>query len=52
MQEENDEVAEEALGLTLVRAMIAVARADARLDAQESQAIFQKIPSLELDSES
>jgi uncharacterized membrane protein YebE (DUF533 family) len=32
--------------------MIAVARADGRLDAQESQAIFQKIESLGLDSES
>jgi hypothetical protein len=40
------------LGLTLVRAMIAVARADGRLDAQESQTIFQKIQSLGLDSES
>jgi uncharacterized membrane protein YebE (DUF533 family) len=32
--------------------MIAVAGADGRLDAQESQAIFQKIQSLGLDSES
>lgn len=52
MPEENDHAANEALGLTLVRAMIAVARADGRLDAQESQAIFQKIESLEMDSES
>lgn len=48
---DNDQVATDALGLVLVRAMIAAARADGRLDAQESQAIFQKIQSLELDSE-
>lgn len=52
MPEESDDVAIEALGLILVRAMIAVARADGRLDAQESQSIFQKIQSLELDSNS
>lgn len=52
MPGESDDVANEALGLTLVRAMIAAARADGRLDAQESQSIFQKIQSLELDSES
>lgn len=44
----NDPVAREALGLTLVRAMIAASRADGRLDAQESQAIFQRIESLDL----
>ena len=48
----NDQAATDALGLLLVRAMIAVARADGRLDAQESQAIFQRIESLGLDSES
>ncbi len=52
MPERSDYAANEALGLTLVRAMIAVSRADGRLDAQESQAIFQKIESLGLDSES
>lgn len=52
MPEESDQAANEALGLTLVRAMIAVARADGRLDAQESQAIFQRIETLGLDSES
>ncbi|MEA3467733.1 MAG: tellurite resistance TerB family protein [Thermodesulfobacteriota bacterium] len=52
MPRENDEAANEALGLTLVRAMIAVARADGRLDPQESQSIFEKIESLGLDSES
>ena len=40
---------QEALGLILVRAMIAAARADGRLDAQESQTIFQRIESLGLE---
>lgn len=52
MPKENDYAANEALGLTLVRAMIAAARSDGRLDAQESQAIFQRIESLGLDRES
>ncbi len=52
LPEESDQAANDALGLILVRAMIAVARADGRLDAQESQAIFQKIEELGLDSES
>lgn len=49
---ESDTAGQEALGLTLVRAMIAAARSDGRLDAQESQAIFQRIESLGLDPES
>jgi len=48
---QNDSAAQEALGLILVRAMIAASRADGRLDAQESQAIFQRIESLGLDPE-
>jgi len=48
----DDQAANDTLGLILVRAMIAVARADGRLDAQESQAIFQKIESLGLDNAS
>jgi uncharacterized membrane protein YebE (DUF533 family) len=48
----DDQAANDALGLILVRSMIAVARADGRLDAQESQAVFQKIESLGLDSAS
>jgi len=51
MPAKTDTAAREALGLTLVRAMIAAARADGQLDAQESQAIFQRIQSLELDAE-
>ena len=52
MPAEDDSVGQDALGLTLVRAMIAAARSDGRLDAQESQAIFQRIESLGLDYES
>ncbi|WP_035478480.1 tellurite resistance TerB family protein [Aliagarivorans taiwanensis] len=47
----NDIAAQEALGLTLIRAMIAAARSDGRLDAQESQAIFQRIEALGLDAD-
>jgi uncharacterized membrane protein YebE (DUF533 family) len=46
-----DAAAQEHLGLILVRAMIAAARSDGRLDPQESQAIFQRIESLGLDAE-
>lgn len=37
----DDQSATDALGLTLVRAMIAAARSDRRLDAQESQVAVQ-----------
>ena len=47
----SDLAGREALGLILVRAMIAAARADSRLDAQESQVIFQRIESLGMDPE-
>ncbi len=46
---QDDTAGQEALGLTLVRSMIAAARSDGRLDAKESQAIFQRIESLGLD---
>jgi uncharacterized membrane protein YebE (DUF533 family) len=49
MPAKNNLAGQEALGLILVRAMIAAARADGRLDAQESQTIFQRIESLGLD---
>ncbi|MGD8992906.1 MAG: tellurite resistance TerB family protein [Desulfobacterales bacterium] len=48
----DDTAGQESLGLTLVRAMIAAARSDGRLDARESQAIYQRIESLGLDPES
>ncbi len=47
----DDTAGQEKLALTLVRAMIAAARSDGRLDAQESQAIFQRIESLGLAPE-
>lgn len=46
-----DRSARQQLGLTLVRAMIAAARCDGLLDAQESQAIFQRIHSLDIAPE-
>jgi len=49
MPPKSDAAGRDALGMILVRAMIAAARADGRLDAQESQAIFQRIESLGLD---
>lgn len=51
MPAENDMAAQEQLGLTLVRAMIAAARSDGTLDAKESQAIFQRIQTLEMDQQ-
>lgn len=48
---ETDATARESLGLALVRAMIAAARADGKFDAKESQAIFQRIQSADLDPE-
>ena len=51
MLAKNDPAGQKALGLTLVRAMIAAARADGRLDAKESRTIYQRIESLGLDPE-
>ena len=51
MPAKNDAAGQETLGLTLVRAMIAAARADGRLDAKESRTIFQRIESMGLDPE-
>ena len=48
MPAENYMAGRDHLGLTLVRAMIAAARSDGTLDAKESQAIFQRIQTLEL----
>lgn len=47
----NDRHAQDQLGMTLVRAMIAAARSDGTLDAQESQTIFQRIQSLPLEED-
>lgn len=48
---ENDQTNDE-LSLVLIRAMIAASRADGSMDTQESQKIFERIQSLELDQES
>lgn len=51
LPDQNDIASQDKLGLILVRAMIAAARSDGLLDAQESQAIFQKIEALQLAQE-
>lgn len=48
---ENDTAALENLSMTLVRAMIAAARSDGRLDAKESQEIFQRMEALDLKAD-
>jgi uncharacterized membrane protein YebE (DUF533 family) len=45
-----DERGQEELGKTLVRAMIAAAKADGRIDADEKEAIFGKLESMSLSS--
>ncbi|WP_193335040.1 tellurite resistance TerB family protein [Devosia beringensis] len=47
----SDTAAQEELGKTLVRAMIAAAKADGRIDADEKDAIFGKLKSMNLSSE-
>ncbi|SEQ04663.1 Uncharacterized membrane protein YebE, DUF533 family [Devosia sp. YR412] len=46
-----DTHAQEELGKTLVRAMIAAAKADGRIDADEKEAIFGKLETMNLSSE-
>lgn len=46
-----DTSAQEELGKSLVRAMIAAAKADGRIDADEKEAIFSKLESMNLSSE-
>jgi uncharacterized membrane protein YebE (DUF533 family) len=46
-----DAVAQEELGKTLVRAMIAAAKADGRIDAEEKDAIFERLKSMPLSAE-
>lgn len=41
----------EELGKTLVRAMIAAAKADGRIDAEEKEAIFEKLKAMSLSAE-
>lgn len=46
-----DAAGQEELGKTLVRAMIAAAKADGRIDADEKEAIFGKLESMTLSAE-
>ena len=46
----NDAQAQEELGKTLVRAMIAAAKADGKIDGDEKEAIFAKLESMALSS--
>ncbi len=46
-----DEHAQEELGKTLVRAMIAATKADGRIDAEEKEAIFKRLEAMPLSSE-
>lgn len=47
----NDAQGQEELGKSLVRAMIAAAKADGRIDADEKEAIFGKLETMNLSSE-
>jgi uncharacterized membrane protein YebE (DUF533 family) len=47
-----DEAAQDALGKALVRAMIAAAKSDGKIDADEKQAIFERLNTMDLDGES
>ncbi|KFC65370.1 putative membrane protein [Devosia sp. LC5] len=46
-----DQNAQEELGKSLVRAMIAAAKADGRIDAEEKEAIFTKLEGMSLSAE-
>lgn len=46
-----DTAATETLGMTLVRAMIAAAQADGRLDGAERRAVFERVATLDLSDE-
>jgi uncharacterized membrane protein YebE (DUF533 family) len=47
-----DEAAQDKLGQSLVRAMIAAAKADGRIDAEENQRIFARLEAMDLDPQS
>jgi uncharacterized membrane protein YebE (DUF533 family) len=47
-----DEAAQDALGQSLVRAMIAAAKADGKIDANEKARIFERLNAMELDAQS
>ena len=46
-----DDAGQEELGKTLVRAMIAAAKADGRIDADEKEAIFERLKTMPLSAE-
>ncbi len=46
-----DNAGQEELGKTLVRAMIAAAKADGRIDANEKEAIFERLKTMPLSAE-
>lgn len=46
-----DEASRDALGQALVRAMIAAAKADGKIDADEKAAIFERLNTMDLDGE-
>ena len=46
-----DENAQEALGKSVVRAMIAAAKADGKIDAEEKAAIFERLNAMDLDAD-
>jgi uncharacterized membrane protein YebE (DUF533 family) len=46
-----DTPAQEEIGKTLVRAMISAAKADGRIDAEEKEAIFEKLKTMPLSAE-
>ena len=47
----SDEAAHDALGRSLVRAMIAAAKADGKIDAEEKAAIFERLNGMDLDAD-
>lgn len=47
----SDTTGQEELGKSLVRAMIAAAKADGRIDAEEKEAIFEKLKTMPLSAE-
>ena len=47
----SDEAAQDELGKALVRAMIAAAKADGKIDAEEKNAIFERLNTMDLDGE-
>lgn len=48
----SDEAAQDALGKALVRAMIAAAKSDGKIDTEEKAAIFERLNAMDLDAQS